>query len=61
MGPDDQVKISSSRGSLTATITPDATVPVGTVAMAVGQGDPSPTVLIDATSVVTEIRVETIA
>jgi NADH-quinone oxidoreductase subunit G len=61
VGPDDQVKISSSRGSLTATITPDATVPVGTVAMAVGQGDPSPTVLIDATSVVTEIRVETIA
>ena len=61
VGRDDRVKISSARGSITATITPDAAVPVGTVAMAVGQGDPSPTVLIDATSAVTEIRVETLA
>ncbi len=61
IGPADQVKISSARGSLTASITPDGSVPVGTVAMAVGQGDPSPTVLIDATSAVTEIRVETIS
>jgi NADH-quinone oxidoreductase subunit G len=61
VGPDDRVKLSSSRGSLTVTVTPDATVPVGTVTMAVGQGDPSPSTLIDATTAVTEIRVETIA
>jgi NADH-quinone oxidoreductase subunit G len=61
VGPDDQVKISSPRGSLTTTITPDGSVPVGTVAMAVGQGDPSPTVLIDAASAVTEVRVETVS
>ncbi len=61
VGADDRVKISSSRGSLTATITPDATVPVGTVAMAVGQGAPSPSALIDATAPVTEVRVETLA
>ena len=36
-----------------STIVPDASIPVGTVAMAIGQGDPSPTVLIDATSPVT--------
>ncbi|MCU1370720.1 MAG: NADH-quinone oxidoreductase, partial [Ilumatobacteraceae bacterium] len=61
VGPDDRVKISSARGAITATITADAAIPVGTVAMAVGQGDPSPGALIDATSAVTEIRVETIA
>ena len=61
VGPSDQVRISSARGSITATIAPDGAVPVGTVAMAVGQGDPSPTALIDATSPVTEIRVETLS
>jgi anaerobic selenocysteine-containing dehydrogenase len=61
VGAADRVKVSSARGSLTATITPDASVPVGTVTMAIGQGDPAPGVLIDATSAVTEIRVETIA
>jgi anaerobic selenocysteine-containing dehydrogenase len=61
VGPADRVKLSSARGSITATITPDASVPVGTVAMAIDQGDPSPTALIDASSAVTEIRVETIA
>jgi NADH-quinone oxidoreductase subunit G len=61
VGEGDRVKLSSPRGSLTVTITPDATVPAGTLAMAIGQGDPSPTVLIDATAPVTEVRVETIA
>ncbi|WP_426574318.1 NADH-quinone oxidoreductase subunit NuoG [Aquihabitans sp. McL0605] len=60
VGGDDRVKVSSAHGSLTVSVTPDASVPVGTVAMAIGQGDPSPTVLIDATSAVTEIRVETL-
>jgi anaerobic selenocysteine-containing dehydrogenase len=60
VGTDDRVKVSSPRGSITATIVPDASVPSGTVTMAIGQGDPSPSVLIDATSAVTEIRVETI-
>jgi hypothetical protein len=55
------VKITSARGSITTQVKPDAEVPVGTLAMAVGQGDPAPSSLIDATSAVTEIRVETIA
>jgi NADH-quinone oxidoreductase subunit G len=61
VGPDDRVKMSSAHGSITTTITPDASVPVGTVTMAIGQGDPAPTALIDASSAVTEVRVETLA
>ena len=57
----DRVKITSARGSLATQVKPDATVPVGTIAMAAGQGDPSPSALIDATTAVTEVRVETIA
>jgi len=61
VGAADRVKISSARGSLTTAVKPDADVPVGTVAIAVGQSELSPGVLIDATSPVTEVRVETIA
>jgi anaerobic selenocysteine-containing dehydrogenase len=57
----DKVKLSSPRGTLTVAVTPDASVPEGTLAMAIGQGDPSPTVLIDAAASVTDVRVETIA
>ena len=58
---DDPVKISSSRGSLTTAVTPDATIPQGIVVMSWNQGEPSPTALIDTTTPVTEIRVETTA
>jgi NADH-quinone oxidoreductase subunit G len=61
VGAADRVKISSSRGSLTTTIGADPSVPVGTVAMALGQGDPSPSALIDAAAAVTEVRVETVS
>ncbi|MCB0964748.1 MAG: molybdopterin-dependent oxidoreductase, partial [Acidimicrobiales bacterium] len=61
VGADDEVRVSSPKGSLTATVTPDATVPEGTIAMVAGVGEPSPSVLIDATSAVTEVRVETIS
>jgi len=57
----DKVKLSSPRGTLTVAITPDASIPVGTLAMVIGQGDPSPAVLIDASASVTEVRVETLA
>ncbi|MEO6627304.1 MAG: NADH-quinone oxidoreductase subunit NuoG [Aquihabitans sp.] len=55
----EQVKVTSSRGTLTAAVQPEATVPAGTVVLLWNQGDPSPTALIDATSAVTEVRVET--
>ena len=55
----DQVKVTSSKGSLTAAVRPEATVPAGTVVLLWNQGDPSPTALIDAASAVTEVRVET--
>ncbi|QXC60169.1 NADH-quinone oxidoreductase subunit NuoG [Aquihabitans sp. G128] len=55
----DSVKVSSPRGSLTTPVEPDATVPAGTVVLSWAQGDPSPTVLIDAGAAVTEVRVET--
>jgi len=61
VGGEDAVKISSRRGTLRAPIVADATVPEGILTMAIGLGDPSPTVLIDAAAPVTEVRVETIA
>lgn len=61
VGTGGRVKIASSRGSLTTQVKPDADVPVGTIAMAVGQGEVAPTVLIDATASVTDVRVETVA
>ncbi|MGI8754723.1 MAG: molybdopterin oxidoreductase family protein, partial [Acidimicrobiales bacterium] len=59
--PGAEVRVTSSRSSLTASVMPDATVPEGTATLAWAQGDPSPTVLIDATAPVTEVRVETIS
>ena len=54
-----RVKVTSSRGSLVAPATFDATVPAGTVVLHWNLGDPSPRGLIDATAAVTEVRVET--
>ena len=56
----DVVKVSSASGSITAPIRPDTGVPAGTAVMAWNQGDPSPGALIDATTPVTDVRVETI-
>ncbi|MGN6696030.1 MAG: molybdopterin-dependent oxidoreductase, partial [Aquihabitans sp.] len=61
VGAADRVKIASARGSITTQVKPDADVPVGTIAMALGQAELKPNALIDATSAVTEVRVETIA
>ena len=55
------MKLSSARGSLTVEVAASDAVPAGTIAMALGQGDPSPAVLIDATAPVTEVRVETVS
>jgi NADH-quinone oxidoreductase subunit G len=55
----DLVKVTSSRGSLTTAVQPDAAVGEGTVALVLAQGDPSPGALIDASAPVTEVRVET--
>jgi NADH-quinone oxidoreductase subunit G len=60
VGDGDQVKVSSSKGSITTAVEPDTSVPEGTMAMDWRLGDPSPAVLIDATAPVTEIRVETV-
>jgi NADH-quinone oxidoreductase subunit G len=57
----DEVRMSSARGALVVQVAADAAVPPGVVAMALGQGDPDPTVLIDATALVTEVRVETVS
>jgi NADH-quinone oxidoreductase subunit G len=57
----DQVRLSSARGSLVVQVRLDPGVPAGVVAMALNQGDPDPTVLIDATAAVTEVRVETLS
>jgi anaerobic selenocysteine-containing dehydrogenase len=57
----DQVRLSSSRGSLVVQVRLDPGVPAGVVAMALNQGDPDPGVLIDATAAVTEVRVETLS
>ncbi|MCB0972328.1 MAG: hypothetical protein KDA97_12555, partial [Acidimicrobiales bacterium] len=61
VGAADQVRISSARGSLTTSVTPDATIPEGTLAMVLAVGDPDPTTLIDASRAITEVRVETIS
>jgi NADH-quinone oxidoreductase subunit G len=61
VGDGDRVRLTSSRGSLTVSVSPDATVPEGTLTMVLAQGEPSPTALIDATAAVTEVRVETVA
>jgi NADH-quinone oxidoreductase subunit G len=54
-----RVRVTSSRSSITTTVTPDASVPRGTAALGWNQGDPSPTDLIDVTQAVTDLRVET--
>ncbi|MCU1351842.1 MAG: NADH-quinone oxidoreductase, chain, partial [Acidimicrobiales bacterium] len=54
-----QVRLTSSRGSLTASVRADAGVSRGTVAMEWNRGEPSPALLIDATQPVTDVRVET--
>lgn len=59
MGAADAVKLTSARGSLVVAVAADATVPAGTITMRLAQGDPSPTVLIDAAAPVTEVRLET--
>ncbi len=56
-----RVRLTSARGTITTEIDADGDVPAGTLAMAVGQGDPSPNVLIDAAAPVTEVRVETVS
>ena len=56
-----RVKLTSPRGSLTVTVTATTAVPAGTIAMALAQGEPSPTTLIDATAPVTDVRVETVS
>ena len=55
----DTVKVTSPRGAITTPVQPDETVPPGTVVLSWNQGDPAPSVLIDAGSPVTEVRVET--
>lgn len=55
----DHVRVTSPKGTLTTPVQPDVTVPTGTVVLSWNQGDPSPTVLIDVGSVVTEVRLET--
>ncbi len=55
----DTVKVTSPKGAITTPVRPDLTVPAGTVVLSWNQGDPSPNVLIDAASAVTEVRVET--
>jgi anaerobic selenocysteine-containing dehydrogenase len=56
--PGATVKLTSARGSVSATATPDPGVPRGAVAMLVNQPGISVSALIDATAAVTEIRVE---
>ena len=56
----DQVRVTTSRGTQTLALTGDATLPLGVAVMTfnlpgVGVGD-----LVDATSVVTDLRVETV-
>jgi len=52
------VKVTSSRGSATFEIGVSATVPRGTAALTVNQSGADPFVLIDASSPITELRVE---
>ena len=54
-----RVKVTSSKGSLITPVRFDATVPVGTAVLDWNLGDPSARSLIDATTAVTEVRVET--
>jgi formate dehydrogenase major subunit len=56
-----KVKVTSSKGSLVTPVRFDATVPVGTAVLDWNLGDPSARALIDATTAVTEVRVETTA
>jgi anaerobic selenocysteine-containing dehydrogenase len=55
----DDVRVSSPRATLVAEITADAGVPRGTGAMVFDQPDLCVADLIDASTVITDIRVET--
>ncbi len=55
----DRVKVISPTGTIIAPVTPDASIPEGTVVMAWNHEGTSPAALIDAGASVTEIRVET--
>ena len=61
VGGGGRVRVTSPRGSLLVHLAADATIPEGVLTMRLGQGEPDPTLLIDATSAVTEVRVETVA
>ena len=62
VGAGDRVKVSSARGSLTlADHARRQRARSAPSPWRCGQGDPSPTVLIDASAAVTDVRVETIA
>jgi formylmethanofuran dehydrogenase subunit D len=52
------VKVTSPRGSARFDVQATSAVPKGTAAVALNQSGPSANVLIDATTPVTEIRVE---
>ena len=54
-----RVRVTSARSAITTTVTPDDSVPRGTVALGWNQGDPSPSDLIDVALPVTDLRVET--
>jgi NADH-quinone oxidoreductase subunit G len=54
----DTVRVTSSRGSMTTTITPDPTVPRGNAAVEFGLDGADVTAVIDPTAPATEIRVE---
>jgi anaerobic selenocysteine-containing dehydrogenase len=57
--PGGRVRVSSATASITAHAIPDAAVPKGVAAMAVNQPGSPMADLIDVSSPVTEIRVET--
>ncbi|HEY4376757.1 MAG TPA: NADH-quinone oxidoreductase subunit NuoG [Acidimicrobiales bacterium] len=56
-----RVKVTSSRGSLTAAVVPDASIPRGSIALWWNQGDPSPAALIEAGQAVTDVRLESVS
>ena len=57
----DFVRVTTARGSIDLLVRTDARTPAGTAWMAVNAGGPGAPDLIDVTSPVTELRVETIA
>jgi NADH-quinone oxidoreductase subunit G len=56
-----RVRLSSAKHTMVVTVEADARLPQGVVTMRIGQGEPDPFLLIDASSPVTEVRLESIA